>query len=231
MKDLIKRMLIEESKKKDIIVPYKLEDRPERYKRIIYKKIQEYIKNGSVGDLILSNSPIESLPSNLKTVGGNLTIFQSKIKNLPPTLKEVKGILFAGGPDALLTELPKNLKIDSSVWLNYTKNFKIPDNYTIFKNLTLKESIISQLPKNLTILGDLRLQGSDITIKKISENLKIAQDLYINNTPLSKFLRKNNDEEISKIFKNKNISIGGFIYLDNRTIRGHMLDYYGDEMI
>ena len=46
MKDLIKRMLIEESKKKDIIVPYKLEDRPERYKRIIYKKIQEYIKNG-----------------------------------------------------------------------------------------------------------------------------------------------------------------------------------------
>ena len=72
MISLIKRILKEETEHKDLIVPRRLEDRPERYKRIIYKQIQEYIKNGSKGHLDLSNTPIDGLPSNLKTVGGFL---------------------------------------------------------------------------------------------------------------------------------------------------------------
>ena len=67
----------------DLIVPRRLEDRPERYKRIVYKKIQDYIKNGSKGHLNLSHTPIENLPSNLKTVDGDLHLQFSKILELP----------------------------------------------------------------------------------------------------------------------------------------------------
>ena len=77
----------------DLIVPRRLEDRPERYKRIIYKKIQDYIKNGSKGDLNLNDTPIDSLPSNLKTVDGSLYLSYTPISSLPPDLK-VGGSLY-----------------------------------------------------------------------------------------------------------------------------------------
>ena len=93
MISLIKRILKEETEYKDLIVPYRLEDRPERYKRILYKKIQEYIKNGSKGSLNLHNAPIDGLPSNLKTVGGFLWLDNTPISSLPSDLK-ISGYLF-----------------------------------------------------------------------------------------------------------------------------------------
>ena len=98
MKDLIKRILKEETENRDLIVPYRLEDRPERYKRIIYKKIQDYIKNGSKGALDLYETPIDSLPSNLKTVGGWLDLSYSKISSLPSG--------FTVGDDLYLSNTP-----------------------------------------------------------------------------------------------------------------------------
>ena len=44
------------------------ENRQKNYLIATYKKIQEYIKNGSNGDLDLSDTPIEVLPNNLKYV-------------------------------------------------------------------------------------------------------------------------------------------------------------------
>ena len=56
----------------NILIPRRLEGRAERYKILIQRRIQQYIKNGSIGELDLSRSTIEKLPDNLIKVGGNL---------------------------------------------------------------------------------------------------------------------------------------------------------------
>ena len=76
-----------------ILVPRKLDKRKEDHKRIILQKIQQYIKDGSKGDLDLSYTPITSLPNNLKTVGGNLHLNDTPITSLPDNL-EVGGYLY-----------------------------------------------------------------------------------------------------------------------------------------
>lgn len=53
---------------------------------LLIKKIQEYIKNGSKGDLDLMNTPITSLPDDL-TVNGNLDLEGTPITSLPDNLK------------------------------------------------------------------------------------------------------------------------------------------------
>ena len=49
-------------------------------------KIQEYLKNGSEGDLDLLRSPIKFLPKNLTKVGGDLILTYSQIEKLPHNL-------------------------------------------------------------------------------------------------------------------------------------------------
>ena len=50
------------------------------------QKIADYIRGGSVGDLNLSNTPIQSLPPGLK-VGGTLHLRGTSIQTLPPDLE------------------------------------------------------------------------------------------------------------------------------------------------
>ena len=114
MKDLIKKILIEETEDKDLIVPYRLEDRKERYKRIVYKRIQDYIKNGSNGRLDLWGAPIETLPSNLKTVGGVLYLNDSKILELPEGLTVGDSLFFSR---TKINNIPKGLKVEGNLWL------------------------------------------------------------------------------------------------------------------
>ena len=90
----------------DLIVPYRLEDRPERYKGIIYKKIQDYIKNGSKGDLNLYDTPIDSLPNNLTSVLE------------PPSNLKVFSILDIY--NTKISDIPKNLYINGDLFINYT---------------------------------------------------------------------------------------------------------------
>ena len=77
---------------KNILIPRRLEDRAERHKIITQRKIQEYIKKGSTGDLNLRNAPIEKLPDNLISIGGGLDMQDSKIKDLN-NLESVGGSL------------------------------------------------------------------------------------------------------------------------------------------
>ena len=55
-----------------VLIPRRsAEERQKNYKIASNKQIQEYIKNGSKGNLDLNNTPITSLPKGL-TVGGGL---------------------------------------------------------------------------------------------------------------------------------------------------------------
>ncbi len=82
--------------------------RDSNYIRIIYNKIQLYIKNGCVGDLYLCFSPINKLPSNLKRIGGDLIISYTN-----------------------LDELPNNMVIEGDLWCRYTNIEKLPDDIEI----------------------------------------------------------------------------------------------------
>ena len=90
-----------------------------------YDKIQEYIRNGSEGDLILMYSQIEKLPDNF-TVNGTLDLQRCKnLQSLPNGLK-VKFTLDLRGTN--ITSLPSDLEVGDNLILYYTP---IADMYTI----------------------------------------------------------------------------------------------------
>ena len=80
-----------------ILVPRRSsEERQKNYLIATQKKIQQYIKDGSQGDLDLRNTPIQSLPNDLK-VRGNLWLrntplskkyTEEEIKAMAPGVKE-----------------------------------------------------------------------------------------------------------------------------------------------
>ena len=58
-----------------ILVPRRSpEERRKNYMIAINKRIQDYIKNGSKGNLNLLDTPVTTLPDNLKVVGGDLIL-------------------------------------------------------------------------------------------------------------------------------------------------------------
>ena len=90
------------------------QEREQDYNRILQNKIQEYIKNGSKGNLYLDNTSIDSLPYNLK-VGGNLILNNcKKITKLPPDLT-VRGNLDL--ERTKITSLPPNLTVENDLYV------------------------------------------------------------------------------------------------------------------
>ena len=204
MKELIKKILKEEIEKNDLIVPRRLEDRSERYKRIAYKWIQDYIKNGSKGDLNLNNSPIESLPSNLKTVGGSLILGDSKILELPSGLK-VGGDLQISYTQ--ISSLPSDLKVGGSLDLRKTLIKNLPSGLIITNSLDLDSTKILELPDDLTVGSILDIRNTEIS--EIPDRLRIGAKLIIYNTPLC---RKYTERQIKQIIEDKGGHIKGKIW-------------------
>ena len=58
--------ILEEIQSNKILIPRRSEERSKKYTDLINKKIQQYINDGSKGDLNLSHTKITSLPSGLK---------------------------------------------------------------------------------------------------------------------------------------------------------------------
>ena len=76
-------------------------------------KIQEYIRNGSEGNLDLRNSPIKFLPKNLTKVGGYLWLdFCENLQSLPNGLK-VDGDLDLRNTN--ITFLPTDIQVKGIV--------------------------------------------------------------------------------------------------------------------
>ena len=62
-------------------------ERSKNYVIAIQRKIQNYIKNGMVGDLDLNGVTITELPDNLTKVGGVLDLGSALVRKLPDNLK------------------------------------------------------------------------------------------------------------------------------------------------
>lgn len=90
------------------------EERNKNFDIALKKQIQEYIKNGSQGDLEFVESTITSLPNDL-TVGGNLSLLECpKLTQLPENLT-VKGILDLSGSENIKA-LPKGLSVGKNLF-------------------------------------------------------------------------------------------------------------------
>ena len=173
--------LINESK---ILVPRRSgEEREKRWIQEIYRKIQDYIKDGCRGDLDLQKTPIKILPDNLKIVGGNLKLSQSKIEDLN-NLEYV-----AGRIDLRYTpikKLPDNLKkVVGDLWLGGSKIEDLNNLEEVDGFLDLCNTPIKKLPDRLKkICGSLNLLRSKI---EDLNNLKyVGIYLDLQDTPLSK---------------------------------------------
>jgi hypothetical protein len=159
---LYKQVKEENEKLGKILVPRRSSD--ERAKNFLIatnKQVQEYIKNGSKGNLNLEGTPITSLPDNLTKVGGSLILTNTKI-----------------------TELPKNLKVNGDLDLNNTPITSLPDNLTVGGYLNLANTPLTSLPNGLIVGGFLYLVNTKIT--SLPKDLTVGDSLVLEKTPISK---------------------------------------------
>jgi len=192
-------------KEEKILVPRHLETRDEEYKRIFYKKIQDYIKKGSKGSLNLAGVPIIKLPDNLIKVGGDLDLGNSQIQSLN-NLQRIEGYLDLGG--APIQSLGNLKFIGENLYL-FNSPIKSLDNLQIIKgSLYLWGSKIESL-------GNLRKVGEDLdlennSIKSLGNLKMVGGNLRLKNTPFSKQYSK---EEFIQMLKDKGIKVKGKIFI------------------
>jgi len=124
-----------------ILVPRRSpEERSKNYLIATQKKIQQYIKDGSKGDLDLKGTPITSLPQGLK-VGGNLNLRNTPITSLPQGLTVGDDLYLSNTP---ITSLPQGLTVGGSLFLSNTPLTSLPQDLSVERNLYLRDTPISK---------------------------------------------------------------------------------------
>jgi len=113
-------------------------------------KIQEYIKNGSEGRLMLTGSLIRFLPKNLTRVGGNFYLLFSQIE-----------------------KLPDNLMVNGYLDLEKCKNLKsLPNGLKVKDGLDLRDTNITSLPSDLEVGDALVLYRTPIANMYTKEQIR-----------------------------------------------------------
>jgi hypothetical protein len=191
------RLVEEKNSDNNILIPRRSpEEREKNHLIATNKQIQEYIKNGSKGNLDLSESPIEILPDNLIEVDGDLIL--SKCKNLKSlnNLKYVKGELKLS--DCINLENINNLEyVGKDLNLTRCKNLKSLNNLKyVGRHLCLFSCInLKELPNDLKIKESLYISGT--SIEKLPDNLEVLGLIFLDDTPLAK------NKELIKQYKKR----------------------------
>lgn len=155
------------------------EERQKNYKIILYKKIQEYIKNGSQGDLNLAETPITSLPEGLK-VGKGLFLDKTPITSLPNGLEVGEHLSLRS---TAITSLPEGLKVGGGLYLNHSKITSLPSGLKVGGDLYLNNTPITSLPNGLKVGENLYLESTSIT--SLPNDLEVGKSLFLNNVPIT----------------------------------------------
>jgi hypothetical protein len=145
------------------------EERMSKYTQVLNKKIEQYIKNGSKGDLDLNGYSLSKLPDGLKTIGGSLNLANSKIKELPNGLKVKHGLNLMYSE---IEKLPNDIQIGEDLYLSSSKIKSLPDNLKIKDNLNIEDTEIEFLPKGLQV-GMLYIKNTKIQITSLPKDIKI----------------------------------------------------------
>jgi len=140
---MVKFMDILKESDDNIFIPRRTKE--EKDKKLlfrIYRKIRDYIKNGSKGDLYLNDSPIEFLPKNLTKVDGNLQLINSvNLKSLPNNLTVNNKLNLYGCKN--ITSLPSGLKVEGYLDLRGTNITKLPPDLEVGGRLILWDTPLS----------------------------------------------------------------------------------------
>lgn len=205
-----------------------IENRGKQYEQLVQRQIQEYIRNGSVGNLVLYGDPIKHLPNNLTKVGGYLNLGATPIKSLTPGLKIGKWLGLHNTP---LETLPDGLEIGTQLDIASTPIKSLPADIKVGMTIYLINTLIEELPTNFKVNGSLNLLGSPIKslpeglyvknnlimdytqLSYIPQGIHVGGDLELFNTPLSKeaYNAKTRKELIDIILQNN--KIGGKVKL------------------
>jgi hypothetical protein len=115
-------------------------EREKNYNIALQKKIQQYIADGSEGDLDLYSTPIQSLPDNL-SVGGSLDLGNTPIQSLPDNLSVGGGLDLRDTP---IQTLPDNLSVGGDLDLRYTQIQTLPDNLNVGGDLYIRTTPLAE---------------------------------------------------------------------------------------
>lgn len=120
-------------------------------------KVYSYVKNGSIGDLVLEKvQDLEYLPSWLTIVRGYLDIEISSIKKIPNSL-EITGSIFA--KDSELIEFTRS-EVFGNLRLTNTKITNLPDTLYVKYDLCVQDMKLSNIPSKLEIGRSFFIKGS-----------------------------------------------------------------------
>ena len=168
----------------NIFIPRRTKE--EKDKKLLfrtYRKIRDYIKNGSQGDLVLHGSPIEFLPKNLTQVNGDLILDECvNLKSLPDNLTVNSDLVSMGCKN--LKSLPSGLKVKGNLDLRDTNITELPPDLEFGKSIILMRTPIEKLPENLKVDGRLDLDGSK-NITSLPSGLKVKDDLDLRDTNIT----------------------------------------------
>jgi hypothetical protein len=146
------------------------EDREKNRIISINQMIQQYIKDGSKGDLALGQAPITTLPDNLETVGGNLYLSGSRVKKLPDALRHIKGSLYLREAD--IEELSDGLYVGGRIVALWAEKLnRLPNRLTVGEGLDISYSGISELPTNIKVGGDFSVTNTPLSDKYTTDEL------------------------------------------------------------
>ena len=136
---------------------------------VVQRRIQQYIKNGSIGDLDLSSKDAWGSTTNsfIDAMGGR------------PRSRDI-------------TSLPDNLThVGGDFYISYTNITKLPDNLKVEGDLDLVDTPIVNLPVGLKVGGSLDLSGTKVVI--LPKDLIVGGNLFVMETPVN---RKYSSEQL-----------------------------------
>lgn len=188
------------------------EDRMAINTRILNKKIDSYIKNGSKGDLDLSGYAETKLPDGLKTVGGWFSLDNSMIKELPSGLKIKRGLSLNNSE---IEKIPSDIEIGEGLYLSGSKIKSLPDNLKVGDNLFLNNTEIEFLPKGLQVGNVLDISKSKIKITSLPKDIKVKGSFTFKPNQLGDLKKdyNKNPREVENKIKKMYPGIKGDLYI------------------
>ena len=127
--------------------------------------------------LSIAGSSIVGIPPGFST-NGSMYIMSDKVTSIPPSLKVGGELIVRNCP---VPEIPAGLQVGKSIAIKQSPEFKkLPDNLTVNGNLRLEGTGLRTLPSNLTVKGYLWL--SEQGIDSLPSGLKVEGDLYLGDT-------------------------------------------------
>ena len=127
--------------------------------------------------LSIGSDSIVGIPPGFST-NGNLYIMSDRMTSLPPSLKVGGEFIMSRVP---VSELPQGLQLGGGLTVKHSSEFKkLPDDLTVNGNLRLEGTGLRILPSNLTVKGYLWI--SEQGVDGLPSGLKVVGDLYLGET-------------------------------------------------